>query len=102
WRGSRARAPRTCIRRCAYVIRATRERHDSTPRAASFRDLVIAAVKELDEAKAVADRIRHQCELAPLVRADRLLDRGAGTHASLDGGVDVVDDEVEMQGCPVT
>src|SRR3990172_11587656 len=65
------------------------------------RDLVVAVALELQQAEAMPERIGEQCHPAPGVLADRTLARRAGAVGALDGGVDVVDGEVEVDRRPV-
>jgi len=65
-------------------------------------DLVVTAAEELEEAKSMAEGVDHQCELAPRGSGDRGFELCAGVECVLNGGLDVVDHEVEVHGGPMT
>ena len=65
------------------------------------RDFVVAAIQELDETDAVAERVGHGRDLSPIVGPDIAFERGAGLQRAVDGFADVFDDDIEMHRRPV-
>jgi hypothetical protein len=65
-------------------------------------ELVVALAFELEEAEAVAEGIVQQREAAVGVLTRRCLENRTGSERSSNGGVEVSDDEVQVEGRPVS
>src|SRR5208337_3095403 len=65
-------------------------------------NFVIAATKELNEAEAVSERIRQDGDLAICLDTDPALDPRADCDCPGQGGLDIVDDHIDMHRGPVT
>jgi hypothetical protein len=65
-------------------------------------DFVIAAAKELDQTEAVAERVGQDGDVAPNLDLGFALELGAGSKSARQGGLDIIDDQIEMHGGPVT
>lgn len=76
---------------CCYSA-STSDRH---------RDLVIATVEEFDQAQAMPERVRQPCDFAPDFNPNLLLDLGTSADCSGQRAIDVVHDDVQVEGCPV-
>src|SRR5688572_29057842 len=81
--------------------RRAREVDAVDPQRRLSRDLVVTPAGELDEAKAVAERIGEEREAPVGVLLGRLLERCAGGGCALDGAIDIVDREIEVHRRPV-
>jgi hypothetical protein len=64
-------------------------------------DLIISTADELQKAKPVTEGIAHHSDAPPSERLNLAFKAGAGRQRALHRGWDIVDLEVQVDGCPV-
>src|SRR5882724_1899860 len=80
----------------------TRPRNSASRAAAGCPlQLAVALALELEEAEAVAEGIVQQCEAAVELLSRRCLENGTCRDGARNGCIEVIDDEVQVQGRPV-
>src|SRR5262245_51027345 len=83
---------------CIISTSDTKSKHRSLclPKLRRLHNIVIAARSELDQIKAIAERISHIGHSPPLPLLEWAIQHRAGILGLPNGGVEVIGDEVEM------
>jgi len=88
------------------LVGAACHHHTPAPSSAStttlLHNFVVPMPKKLHETKPVSEWINHQCQPTPFVSNDCALQPSAGIHRLPDGWFNFFDDEVEVNGSPMT